>query len=318
MKNSLTSLVVLIAVVCTALYIMQAREVLRLQAENNELYHEVSALRARAGAALRKLNDDNARAAAHAILPISMPSADATNVSAETEAARNYLLGLAALLQSPEMREAARTDVREKIVHEVYGSFFETLILTDPELEQLGQLLVDRYLLKFGPNMEMVKVGLDPDTRRQVVQQITRDRAAVDARILQLLGKDAFDRYVAYQKTEEIRLVVSEFNKWLSARSRRLLTVLQHEKLVTAVAQEESVLRAQGDLVDIELVAPDELTDSSVEAFMRQHRLMYARAAAQAKTFLTAEQGASLDAFLDSILTQTETRLRLTARLFRK
>jgi uncharacterized coiled-coil protein SlyX len=224
---------------------------------------------------------------------ISNVTAAAATPRARSEAAnvvKQYIDGLAKLMASDALQQQMRKDIEHERVQPIYGSFLADAMLADKDEEQVRTLLVQRFMLDYGPNREFLRTDLTPAQRAAARAAVKSARATLDATIKTIIGNDDYALYEQYRDTERDRLAVAELNRELAVAGIPLLTKTQQKSFVMLMHAERMKLEQSPGYIDFEHAGPEELTPANVNNFMRQLQAFHETVRTRVEPVITAEQ----------------------------
>jgi len=238
-------------------------------------------------------------------------ASDKTTKDSEGKAVTDYMSGLARMMEHSTLRDSTRAGIREHAVNVVYGDFIKETMMAKDEAEIIMELLVDKSFARFGRKMEMLNPKLTCAQKKIIVKQIKEDRAAIDKKIGEILSKEAFEKYLEYEKESREILFVNKFKIKLSNESIQSLTKRQQNALTKLIYKERINIEKQSGYISLEYACPEDLTDKNVRKFFRQEKVMDSAILKKSKTILTSEQFTAFSAFLKHSNDELKRRVKL-------
>ncbi len=277
-----------------------------LQERESALREEVAALQAAQTAAL-----DRAAAAA------ATPAAADTAPAAESEQpAQSYMRSLAQLMDAPEMKQLLEEQMRGMFAP-VYQSLLDELKLSPEDREAFTQLLTERIMTQIGPALALQQGGLDPAKAEQLKEEMKREREQVNTMIKEMLGDEGFERYADYERTEQDRIVVTQFARELGPGATAL-NAQSSDALIEIMSEERATAARGSDYQKPDGLTPDDLNEQVVEKMLRQERAIGERVRARAGACLTPQQLSAFNDFQDRQTRMREIQLRMALQMFKR
>jgi hypothetical protein len=226
------------------------------------------------------------------LLALHAPAVAAPSPAARVSdnAMKQYIDSLAKLMNSDDAQQRMRTNTETERVQPIYGSFLADAMLTDKDEQQVRALLVQRFVLEYGPNREFLRTDLTPAQRKEARAGIERARAALDESIKKIVGNNTYATYLLYRDTERERLMVAELNSELAVAGLPLLTKAQQKAVVAVLNTERLKLEHAADYIDMEYAGPEQLTPANIEKFMSQLRAYHAVVRQRSEPVITPDQ----------------------------
>jgi len=223
-------------------------------------------------------------------LPAPGTVSPAPAVQASAHAMKQYIDSLAKLMDSDDAQQRMRQNIENERVQPIYGSFLADAMLADKDEQQVRTLLVQRFVLEYGPNREFLRTDLTPAQRKDARAGIERAQAALDESIKSIVGNNTYATYLLYRDTEHERLMVAELNSELAVAGMSLLTKAQQKAVLAVMNTERLKLEHAADYIDMEYAGPEQLTPANIEKFMSQLGAFHAVVRQRSEAVLTPEQ----------------------------
>ncbi len=308
MKTTLTHIIALVLVLALAGYaVWQAAERHTACRRAQQVRHEVDALRAGLHTTERQVLELRMQLAA--LCATNLPHA-----SPEGQAVRSYLEGYAALMRTPEMQTTLRTQLDDQHVNIVYGAWLDGVALSARELRALRALLVDRAMAEAEAHFLLMRPGVDAECRARIREGVAPAQAAIDARIKAMLTTEDIARFDQCTAMADARIWVVSFNRHLERTQRTQLTNVQQDHAMRVMQQAFERLKQVPDYVDLETLAPEELTPEIAARYLAQQREMFTSIQSGLAAFLPAQQTRAFEEFASQAIKSGEARLQLTTR----
>jgi hypothetical protein len=173
--------------------------------------------------------------------PVKLASAAAPSAAGSTNAAGNFMSGLAGMMKNPQMKEMVRSQ-QKMMLERQFGSLFRYLS-TRPQaqLDALKQLLEDRQMALVDSGVAMM--GGSTEERKKAMEEVKTVKAEYDKKIEDLLGAQDYEVFKQYEATAGERMQVQMFKDALPVDAT--LSDQQENDLILAMADERKALPAR-------------------------------------------------------------------------
>jgi hypothetical protein len=218
--------------------------------------------------------------------------------SIEAERTNSPEAGMARVLSSPEMRKAMRHQMEvflDPMIDRTYGAVFEKLHLNADQVAGLKDLLKRREMAEGEKKVSMFDPDMDVSKRKELAEQIKKEKEGYDDQIRQFLGNDGYWEFQAYDKTSGDRDTVDQMaSQWEGSGTE--LNAAQREQLVQTLDDERGRFTWSIDIGELYSGTVDysELTDERLNQYAKDREQFNAVILDRARQFLTPEQLASL------------------------
>jgi RNA polymerase sigma factor (sigma-70 family) len=257
--------------------------------------------------------------------PSNGPSAEVLKLRGEvgklrqekTAAATNAKTGpsaLSGLTGNPEMRNAFRTQQKAGMAI-LYKEFAKNLNLPKEQIEKFNDLLADHIMA----NVEHITTVLrDGQSREQMESLFAGQEAALREQVQAMLGPDGFAQYQEYSRNLVSRFSAEEFKEKLTgddatkeAQAKQLAQMMQEEtQRVLADAGLEPDYQTL-PILNFRNIASAEEAEKSLKVLEN----IYARAAARAGSFLSAEELAKFTEFRTAAISVQRAALMMNRKM---
>ena len=239
--------------------------------------------------------------------PASAPSA-----TGSTNAAGNFMSGLAGMMKNPQMKEMVRSQ-QKMMLERQFGSLFKYLS-TRPQaqLDALKQLLEDRQMALVDSGVAMM--GGSTEERKKAMEEVKTVKAEYDKKIEDLLGAQDYEVFKQYEATAGERMQVQMFKDALPADAT--LSDQQENDLILAMADERKALPASSLLNKGQNSDPSQITEESVAAALKQLEQLQKRYADRAAAILTPAQLEQFAKFQQQWSAMSVAGLKMAAQMF--
>jgi len=199
----------------------------------------------------------------------------------------------------------------------VYQSLLDELKLSPEDREAFTQLLTERIMTQIGPALALQQGGLDPAKAEQLKEEMKREREQVNTMIKEMLGDEGFERYADYERTEQDRIVVTQFARELGPGATAL-NAQSSDALIEIMSEERATAARGSDYQKPDGLTPDDLNEQVVEKMLRQERAIGERVRARAGACLTPQQLSAFNDFQDRQTRMREIQLRMALQMFKR
>jgi hypothetical protein len=207
-------------------------------------------------------------------------------VAANTNAANNFMSGLAGMMKNPQMKEMVRGQ-QKAVLDRQYASLLKYYGTRPPaDLDALKQLLLDRQMALVDTGLAMM--GGSAEDRKQAIEDAKTVKAEYDKRIQDLLGTQDYEVFKQYEATAGERMQVQMFKDALPGDAA--LTDQQENDLILMMADERKALPASSLLTKGQQADPAQMTEESINEALKQMELLQKRYAERAAAILTPAQ----------------------------
>jgi hypothetical protein len=309
MKNILLIASVAGVVVLGAFSVYQARELRQTRNERDIAASELKAAEKRtqdkAAAEKAALAERKARILQETLTQSSAEAAHlfeqvaALKESIEAERTNSPEAGMARVLSSPEMQKMMRHQLEvslDPMIDRMYGAVFEKLHLNADQAAGLKDLLKKRMMAEEEKSMSMLGPDMDVSKRKDVAEEIKKEKEGYDDQIRQFLGDDGYKGFQAYDKTIGDRNTVDLFaSQWEGSGTE--LNAAQREQLIQTLDDERGRFKWAIDIGQVNSGTADysQLTDDRLNQYAKDRDQFNAVILDRARQFLTPEQLASLE-----------------------
>lgn len=284
--------------------------VAKLEAELREARQTISQLK-------RDLADKPVSAA-----PVSMASASSApldsapvdpNAMAKAQTAGN----MRELLKNPAMR--AMMDQQQAVMIETsYTPLFNQLQLTDEEKAHFKKLLVEKQKAETDLGLKLLDPNLSAADRQNLLAQAEKNKQAFDQAIKTFLNDDNdWANFQQWENTKPDRTLYDSIGRSLFASSPEPLTQQQEQMLINTMTQMRTSLTPEQQALAKTLQDPTQMTEANIKRMLELTALNHQRIIQQAAATMTPGQQAILKTFLDQVLKNAETGLKM-ANAFRQ
>lgn len=251
-----------------------------------------------------------AAAAAAERTPVAQPAA----AKKSDDSAKGFAQSLALLMKDPAMKDTLRAQTKMAL-EPMYAGLIQDLGLQNEDADALRELLVERQMGAVGLSAQLMDGSLSAQQEKEVMAQIEKEQAQVDGMIKNMLGDENYARYKDYQKTEQERMILSQFRQQLSG-SDAALDRATEDKLVNAMGSAREEVRKSGDYFDAQKSRPSEYTSDAVTKYLQQEERIAARTLDQARTFMSPQQFEKYQAFQETQLQMRAAQMKMAQRMF--
>jgi hypothetical protein len=311
MKNTLSGLCLLTAVVLAAVCVVQGkqkadleRQLAALQQINRELEEKGHHDQARIENLGRQKDIFKHRAD---VLSAEVEHARPAPAPAPKVEDKNALGGaLAKMMDDPEMKKAMRQQ-GEIMVNTMYGPLFKQLGLSADETTQLKALLAEQQNLAMARAGDMFNPGQDKAAQADAMKAMTAQQSAIQDQVKALLGDTRYAEFQDYSGSIGQRMVLNQFSQQM-ASGQAPLTDTQNQQLLQIMADEsKNAPNPLGSGNPNAVADPTALqammTEDGINQLLQQMEAVNQRVLDRAGTVLTADQ---LQAFADFQAAQTQ------------
>jgi hypothetical protein len=217
----------------------------------------------------------------------------------EAERTNSPEAAMVRLLSSPEMRKMMQHQQEvflDPMIDRAYGSIFQQLGLNADQIARLKELLKQRMKAGAEKDMSMLDPNMDVSKRKELADEIKKEKGDYDELIRQLLGDEAYEEFHAYDKTIGDRNTVEQIAGQMEGGGTELNAV-QREQLIQALDEERGRFKWSIDIVQLNSGTIDysQLTDERLDQYANDREQFNAVILDRARQFLTPEQLASLE-----------------------
>jgi len=243
-------------------------------------------------------------------------NANASPTSTEALGYQRYAAGLASLIESQEMLQNTRARLEDQQVNAVYASFLKNTLTTMEDNRIITELLVDRYLLDWKKQIELMNPTLNRIDRLALIKKTENEQAEIDQKIKNRLGDELYAQYIDIQQTQKAREFVVGFNSRLTVNNIEPLSDIQRKRLIALAAEAIEKMHARPDYIDFEALPFDQLSQREITTFKNYHLALNSWLLNQTKTLLKSAQRDIMKTYLDQNLEQQLTSLSFTLNMF--
>ena len=223
-------------------------------------------------------------------------AAGGQDAAAEGNDGTRFMGALAKMMKSPEMQSMVREQMRT-VFEPIYAPLIQEL--NDVEREQVHE-------------------AQDDAQRKAALDAINSGKQNVNTMIHELLGDKAYERYQAYEQTEQERMSLNQFKQELSSGGASLDQTAQ-ERLVQAMNEERLAAEKSKDNVKLEPgMGGKDLNEDMVAALTRQQAAIDSRVYDRAQSFLPKEQLEALKNFQEKQQRMRTAQLKMALTMFGK
>jgi len=239
------------------------------------------------------------------------------NSKEEEKGSKNFMTGVADMLNNPEMRDAIRTQIKAAQINPIYGSLISKLNLSSDKTEELMDLIADRFLAGTD-SIKALNNNNSKDAFKKTMEGIKIKKDEINSQIKELLGEEQYDEYKKYSDTEGERMFTSQFNQQLSFSSIPTLSQSQNDELVDIIKEETEASKKNPNYVNIEETSPLQFDDDTISDVIFQQVDINTRVKNRAEKVLSDVQLKKLEDYQNSYIKQIETGLKISSQMFGK
>ena len=244
-------------------------------------------------------------------------AAGGQDAAAEGNDGTRFMGALAKMMKSPEMQSMVREQMRT-VFEPIYAPLIQELNLSAEDADAFKNLLIERQMAQLGPSMELQQGNKDDAQRKAALDAINSGKQNVNTMIHELLGDKAYERYQAYEQTEQERMSLNQFKQELSSGGASLDQTAQ-ERLVQAMNEERLAAEKSKDNVKLEPgMGGKDLNEDMVAALTRQQAAIDSRVYDRAQSFLPKEQLEALKNFQEKQQRMRTAQLKMALTMFGK
>jgi hypothetical protein len=239
----------------------------------------------------------------------SRPS-ESTPSTGSTNAAGNFMAGLAGMMKDPQMKEMIRT--QQKMMFErTYGPLTNYVSLPADRLDRLKDLIADRQMAL--TEVSMTVLGGGGDVREEAATQVKAVKDEYDKKIKDLLGPTDYETFAQYEQSVGERMQVQLFKEKLPADAA--LTDQQEYELITAMMEERKALPSSS-LLQNKNPDPSQLTEANISEALKQMEQLQTRYAERAGAILTPSQYEKFTQWQQQMRTMQIMGLKMAGQMF--
>jgi hypothetical protein len=217
----------------------------------------------------------------------------------EAERTNSPEAGMARLLSSPEMRKTMQQQRQvflDPMLDRTYGALFDQLHLNAEQAGALKELLKQREIAESEKDMSMLEPNMDLSKRRDVAEEIKKEKEGYNDQIRQFLGDEGYKEFEAYDKTAGDRNTVNQFASQMEGEGTDL-NAAQREQLIQTLYDERGRFNWSIDIGQVNSGTADysQLTDEQLNQYANEREQFNALILERARQFLTPEQLPSLE-----------------------
>jgi RNA polymerase sigma factor (sigma-70 family) len=218
------------------------------------------------------------------------------------------------LTADPAMRKTLRTTQKLGMTA-IYSDFAKNLNLTTEQTGQLNDLLADHIM----DNIDLITQALhDGKSRGEIDQMFASENAALQTKLQALLGPDGATQYGDYTKNLLSTLSAAQFTAGLTGDAAAVAD--KKAQMTQAIqAATQSALSAAGLPADYQTVPMLNLANiASPEEAAQNLQLLdniYGQVAANAGSYLNADELAKFQAFRTNAISNSKTMLDMNRKL---
>jgi len=328
MKRFGIILLLLVAVVTSAVAVLMARDRHRLMTEAAQSHVTLGQLKAETQK-LRTERDQLQRDLDAARKAVATPAVAATapvaqkavgeataKDSAKAVTPKQGMKAWAEMLDKPEMKDMIRQQ-QYAAMESQYGSLFAKFQFDEAEKEDFKKLVVDRLMAETDMGLKAMNTELTKEERDAIGREIQEATKASDAKIRDFLNSDAdYATFKNWEDTKSQRMQI-EMGRSIFANSGEPLSSEQEERLISTMHE---VSRRPGDTPDMskpQNFDPTRFGPADIEKQLaRQDRNAQAVLEASGQ-FLSPKQVAALRTMQSQWRTMSETGLRMSSAMFK-
>lgn len=284
--------------------------VAKLEAELREARQTISQLK-------RDLADKPVAAAPVSRASTSSAPLDSAPVDPNAMAKAQTAGNMRELLKNPAMR--AMMDQQQAVMIETsYTPLFNQLQLTDEEKAHFKKLLVEKQKAETDLGLKMLDPNLSTADRQNLLAQAEKNKQAFDQAIKTFLNDDNdWANFQQWENTKPDRTLYDSIGRSLFASSPDPLTQQQEQMLINTMTQMRTSLTPEQQALAKTLQDPTQMTEANIKRMLELTALNHQRIIQQAAATMTPGQQAILKTFLDQVLKNAETGLKM-ANAFRQ
>lgn len=218
------------------------------------------------------------------------------------------------LMNSPEMLERYRSQIRDGIVKPVYGNYIKALKLSEMDEEAFRTLLTERYMI--GVSLSMKMLNSNKKQRSELKQKIKNKEAEVDSMIKKLLDDEKNAEYEKVKETTAERIACNQFNEQLFMTGCDSLPAKEIEGLVTVMYEERLKVEKLPNYFNFEEASEEDYTEKNIQKIRKQMKTTNEGILEQAKKILNKEQYKSFENFMLKRQSQQEMGIKMMQKRF--
>jgi len=227
------------------------------------------------------------------------------------------------LLKDPAMREMMQKQqfqaLDRNIKQLVNAQLQKKLNLSAEQTEQLRDLLRRKQLPAVELLMALMSGQLDQEQATAMGLRAKAERTAADAEIRNLLGKESYDYFDRYERSDPERGRVRGFRSQF-ADAGQPLSLEQEQQLIAAMYDERQKFRFTIDYDDPSSFdythLDDYFSEENMNRFFTEREQLNEQTLARVQTILTPDQLPEFERLLREHLERGKTTVRMTQALF--
>jgi hypothetical protein len=212
------------------------------------------------------------------------------------------------MMNDPEMKNMIRIQ-QEAMIKKQYASLFKDLHLTEAQIDQFTQMLVDNQMKNVDAGLSLI----NKDSKTSAADLKTSEKTFED-QLKTFLGDEKFAKYEDYKKTISTRMEVDEV-KGLFATSQSPLQPAQ-EKQLFQIIQEENGNRASSGMMDNPSDPKAALSPDQISKMISAQQKSYQQIVNRASAFLSKEQSSALASFFETRVNMLEAGMKMASKMF--
>lgn len=288
----------------------QVQEIAALTEENQRLSNEM--VQARQAVPPRSNAEFNELMRLRGQVGVLKKTADEATAAAEAAKPTGESV-LSGVTSNPEMHESIRNQ-QKMGMRMIYKGLGKRANLPDEKLEALNDLLADEVMVSIDHVTQVLKEGKSPEEINAV---FTRQEAATDAKVKELLGAEAYAHYKEHNQQLVSSITAEQFKNMMlkgenkETQGKQLFELLQDER--------SAVLKSRGLPEDYQLIPTLNFRNIASESEGRKNIALldevYAGVQARAGSFLNPEELEKFSEFRAIAVKNNELALTLNRKL---
>lgn len=216
-------------------------------------------------------------------------------------------------LQNPATKKMIRDNLISTL-QSTFGPLFEKLALSDEKQAAFLDLMADQQMEALDQYSQILGTNMSEEEKKDFAEQTKAITEKNKEEIIDLLGSENSETYLAYSERLQERQVLSQFLGTLGEENQ--ISDSQEEALIEAMYEGRKVAEDEEMADENEALSPTDLDEEKLARFLEALDGQNAAYLESAEEVLTEAQVEQFKSYLDQQRQMQEAALRMTSGLF--
>jgi len=194
---------------------------------------------------------------------------------------------MAKMLKDPAMKELMRAQAGAQL-ELVYRDLFDLMGLEESKREAVLDVLKQRQGAQTDLGLSVFDPTLPEAQRKEAAAKLAQATKDSEAKLKEVLGAD-YSQFERFERSAPEREQIKTFSSMLKDKGLAMDEATE-TKLMDTMFNERQAFKFDRDLTDMTKVAPDNLSEATVDRFLEQNGMLQQQVLAKVKGILSAEQ----------------------------